>query len=91
MRAVPHPNVLLKERIDTSTSAVTLLGFGSLSLSLKYSLPTCLPRLSHLCTVCLVVSNKYAMRVTFNPFLTSFLKAPLMLGDNLTTSPDKQL
>ena len=91
MRAVPHPNVFLRERMDNSTSTVTLLALGRRGLSLKDSLPTCLPRLSHLYTVCLVVSNRYVMRVTLNPFLTSFLKVPLMSGDKRITSPDKQL
>jgi len=87
MRAVLHPNVFLKVRMDNSTSSVTLLALGSLGLSLKDFLPACLPLLSHLCTVCLVVSNRYAMRVTVNPFLTSFLKAPLISGGKRITLP----
>jgi hypothetical protein len=31
------------------------------------------------------------MLVTVKSFLTSFLKAPLMSGDSLTSSPDKLL
>src|SRR4030043_2201314 len=91
MRAVPHLNVVLSLRIESSTSCVTLAGFCFLVLSLKYSLPTCLARFSHLYTVCLVVSKSWAMRATAKPFLTSFPKAPLMSGDSLTPSPDKLL
>ena len=90
MRAVPHPKVFLRERMDNSTSPVTLLAFGCLGLSLKDSLPTCFPRLSHLYTVCLVISNNCAIRVTVNPFLISFLKIPLISGDSRITSPRKQ-
>src|SRR4030042_3589113 len=91
MRAVPHLRVFLKARMDISTSTVILLGFGSLGLSLKYSLLTCLARFNHLCTVCLVVSNSSAILVTAKPFLTSFPNIPLILGANLTTTPSKQL
>lgn len=89
MRAVPHLNVVLSFKIDSSTSSVTLDSFGFRGLSLKYSLPTCLARLIHLCTVCLVVSKSSAMRVTAKPFLTSLLKVPLMSGDSLTPSTRK--
>jgi len=37
MRAVPHPNMRLKARIDRSS--VTLLAFSSLEMSLNNSLP----------------------------------------------------
>lgn len=80
MRAVPHPKVFLNARMDSSTSTVTLLALGSLSLSLKDSLPTCLPRPSHRYTVCLVVSNSSAIRATVNPFFKSFLKTPSNVG-----------
>jgi len=40
MRAVPHPNVFLKVKMDNSTSSVILLALGSLNLSLKDSQPS---------------------------------------------------
>jgi len=91
MRAVPHLKVVLSFKMDSSTSTVTLLSLGCLGLSLKVSSPRCLPLLSHLYTVCLVVPKSPAMLVTVKSFLTSFLKAPLMSGDSLTSSPDKLL
>ena len=71
MHTVPHLKVVLSLRMESSTSAVTLACLGFRVLSLKYSLPTCLARLSHLYTVCLVVSKSSAMRVAAKPFLTS--------------------
>ena len=86
MRAVPHLKVVLNLRIDSSTSNVTLLCLGALGVSLKVSVPLCLPLLSHRCTVCLVVPNVLAMAVTVRFVLVSFRKAPLMSGDSLTLS-----
>jgi len=91
MRAVPHLKVILSLRMDSSTSAVTLLSLDALGLSLKFSVPRCLPLLSHLYTVCLVVPKSSAILVTDKSFLASFLKAPLMSGDSLTPSPDNLL
>ena len=91
MRAVPHLKVVLSLRIESSTSTVTLLSLVCLGLSLKVSNPRCLPLPSHRYTVCLVVLNICAMLVTVNFVLASFLKAPLMSGDSLTSSPDKLL
>jgi hypothetical protein len=39
----------------------------------------------------LAVLNICAMPLTVKSFLASFLKAPLMSGDSLTSSPNKQL
>ena len=91
MRAVPHLKVVLSFKMDSSTSAVTLLSLGCLGLSLKVSVPRCLPLPSHRYTVCLVVLKSCAMLVTVKSVLASFLKAPLMSGDNLTLSPDNHL
>ena len=91
MRAVPHLKVVLSFKMDSSTSAVTLHSLGCLGLSLKVSVPRCLPLVSHRYTVCLVVLNICAMLVTVKSVLASFLKAPLMSGDSLTPSPDNQL
>jgi hypothetical protein len=43
MRAVPHLKEVLSLRMDNSTSTVTLLSLGCLGLSLKVSVPRCLP------------------------------------------------
>ena len=39
MRAVSYPSICLKARMNSSTLSVTLLAFGSLGVSLNYSLP----------------------------------------------------
>src|SRR4030067_1569138 len=83
IRAVPHKKVVLSLRMESSTSALTVLSLGWLGLSLNVSVPRSLPLSSHLWTVCLVVLKKPAMLVTVKPSLESFLKAPLMPGDSL--------
>ena len=91
MRAVPHLKVVLSLRIESSTSTVTLLSLVCLGLSLKVSVPRWLPLVSHRYMVCIVVPKSPAMLVTVKSVLASFLKAPLMSGDNLTPSPDNLL
>src|SRR4030067_2146256 len=89
MRAVPHLKVVLSFSIESSTSNVTLLSLGCRGLSLKVSDPRCLPLVSHRYTVCLVVLNICAMLVTVKSVLASFLKAPLMPGESLTTRSEE--
>ena len=89
MRAVPHLKVVLSLRMESSTSAVTLLSLGCLGLSLKVSDPRCLPLPIHLYTVCLDVLKNPAMLVAVKPFFGSFLKAPLISGESLTPSPGR--